>query len=126
MKMKASSIVLFAATAIASTSLASQDETIYGPGCGIQWDYSAEDQARIVGFPIEVNGQWIKRLPPEQREIACSELPLVEGSNTFRIRAVSLDGSQRSDWAELVFPYAIPVAVPGGLRMVLEWGAQVQ
>jgi hypothetical protein len=94
-----------------------------GPGCKIAWDYTKTDEAKISGFPIEVNGKWVKLVMASARIVECSELPLVEGPVVFRIRARSLDGTKFSDWAELKFTYEIPIAVPQNLRIVTDVGS---
>jgi hypothetical protein len=94
-----------------------------GPGCKIAWDYTKTEEAKISGFPIEVNGKWVKLVMASARIVECSELPLVEGPVVFRIRARSLDGTRFSDWAELKFTYEIPIAVPQNLRIVTDVGS---
>jgi hypothetical protein len=88
-----------------------------GPGCSIIWDYSDAEQARISGFPVELNGKWIKLVPASERQVVCAELPLNVGANVFRIRARSVDGKAFSDWVELSFNYDGPIAAPQNVRV---------
>jgi hypothetical protein len=115
--MKFSAFAFIAATILLAGSVQAQTAPV-GPGCKIAWDYSTADQAKINGFQIEVNGRVIKVIIASARQTLCSEYALIEGTNTIRLRARSLDGTRFSDWARLTFVYETPIATPTNLRVV--------
>jgi len=113
--VKLSAFAFLAATILIAGSV--QAQTV-GPGCRIAWDYSTADQAKINGFQIEANGKIIKIISASARQTLCSEYTLIEGTNTIRLRARSLDGLKFSDWARVTFVYETPLSAPTNLRVV--------
>jgi hypothetical protein len=113
--MKAKLVTFIVALTLFSSAL--QAQTV-GPGCRIAWDYTLTDQAKINGFQVEVNAKIVTVLPAASRETPCANYTLVEGANTIRLRARSLDSTRFSDWAGVSFTYLTPLPIPTNLRVV--------
>jgi hypothetical protein len=113
--MRLGAFAFLAATILIAGSV--QAQTV-GPGCRISWDYSTADQAKINGFQVEVNAKIIKVISASARQTLCSEYTLIEGTNTIRLRARSLESTRFSDWASFTFVYETPIAAPTNLRVI--------
>lgn len=55
--------------------------------CTLEWEYSAENEARIDGFHVEVNGVKTNRISRRLRKAPCLSVGAVAGYNVFRMYA---------------------------------------
>jgi hypothetical protein len=95
------------------------------PGARLVWNY--EWTVPGDGFPIQVDGQWTKKVPPEAREIPLTDLNLTDGPHRIEIRARAADG-RVSPWAGIGVIYSStlpdPLPPPDTMRIIMEWGTE--
>lgn len=95
------------------------------PGCRLAWDYTWTVPGD--GFPVQVDGKWVAKIPQDAREVTCAQLKLTDGPHRVEVRAKAADG-RVSPWAGIDVLYSSvmpdPLPPPDAMRIIMEWGVQ--
>lgn len=101
----------------------SSNAATIGPGCGFEWDYSADDQVLIDGFRLYLDGNQAGDVEADMRGISCSDIGLTQGVHVAEVSAFNAAGeSAKSESLTFVYVESEPGA-PQSLRLVVSFGS---
>jgi hypothetical protein len=117
---------LIIAALFASPAIAQEPEMLEGRiGCVLSWNYPAELEKHVAAFPILIDGQWRKGVPPTGRSVPCDDVGM-SSAGTYHLELFArakpesgFSNSRKVAFTVVLAAPKIPATAPDEIKLTM-------